>query len=98
MYPWYGFLTDEAKQNQLSSMSELGSGDPIQKPRQVKMTAIDAIQLQKERLINQILEKPENIIIIIIIYKHHPLIYPRNTLILINTSRCTQVFALAICQ
>ena len=51
MYPWYGFLTDEAEQNQFSSMSELGSGDPIQKPRQVKMTAIDAIQLQKERLI-----------------------------------------------
>ena len=60
MYPWYGFLTDEAKQNQLSSMSELGSEDPIQKPRQVKMTAIDAIQLQKERLIFQPLRSDIN--------------------------------------
>ena len=50
MYPWYGFLTDEAQQNQLSSMTDILTGVPVQKPRQVKMTAIDAIQLQKDRL------------------------------------------------
>jgi hypothetical protein len=46
-YPWYGFLTSEASQQGLSAMTDKETGAYVQKPRQPRMTGLDAIQLQK---------------------------------------------------
>ena len=46
-YPWYGFLTSEASSAGLSAMTDKVTGAYVQKPRQPRMTGLDAIQLQK---------------------------------------------------
>ena len=46
-YPWYGFITEEAAALNLSTMTDRFTGVPVQKPRQVRITGKDAMQLQR---------------------------------------------------
>jgi len=46
-YPYDGFITEDAWWAGLATMTDKVTGKPVQKPRQTRMSTIDAIQLQK---------------------------------------------------
>ena len=41
-YPWYGFAIGEDP-----TMTDIKTGEPVQKPRRTRISTLDAIQLQK---------------------------------------------------